>query len=447
MNWRRLYGLRSYLRSSLWVVPFIAIPFELVITRLAHGLDAWLGWNFLGFAVAGAQALLQATITATLSFVVFTFGSLLVAIQVASSQMTPRIIATTLLRNNVVRYTVGLFIFTFMFALSAQNRLEKDVHQFVILVAALLAILSFAAFFYLIDYASRLLRPISILAHVCEYGLAVIDSAYPDASRGLEIPASKGCSLGPSDRVIQHQGTSGIILAVNLEPLMAEAERASAIIEFVPQVGDFVAVDEPLFNLYGGSRSVDEEALRDAVAFGSERTLEQDPTFAFRIVIDIALRALSAAINDPTTAVLAIDQLHRMLRMVGNRHLRTDEIRNQSGELRVNFSHTELGGLRPPRIQRDSFMRFEESANRETVAGDDRQSCRDATHAMPSEPATAAKPARPRNCPEFCLSGRPCARTHCRLPRLGRPFRQKQSWGAPCAIGACSMDRPRLPAA
>jgi uncharacterized membrane protein len=337
MNWRRLYGLRSYLRSSLWVVPFIAIPFELVITRLAHGLDAWLGWNFLGFAVAGAQALLQATITATLSFVVFTFGSLLVAIQVASSQMTPRIIATTLLRNNVVRYTVGLFIFTFMFALSAQNRLEKDVHQFVILVAALLAILSFAAFFYLIDYASRLLRPISILAHVCEYGLAVIDSAYPDASRGLESPASKGCSLGPSDRVIQHQGTSGIILAVNLEPLMAEAERASAIIEFVPQVGDFVAVDEPLFNLYGGSRSVDEEALRDAVAFGSERTLEQDPTFAFRIVIDIALRALSAAINDPTTAVLAIDQLHRMLRMVGNRHLRTDEIRNQSGELRVIF--------------------------------------------------------------------------------------------------------------
>jgi uncharacterized membrane protein len=96
-------------------------------------------------------------------------------------------------------------------------------------------------------------------------------------------------------------------------------------------------VDEPLFNLYGGARSVDEEALRDAVAFGSERTLEQDPTFAFRIVIDIALRALSAAINDPTTAVLAIDQLHRMLRRVGNRHLRTDAIRNQSGKLRVIF--------------------------------------------------------------------------------------------------------------
>jgi uncharacterized membrane protein len=108
MNWRILYSLRSYIRSSLWVVPFIAIPFELVITRLVHGLDNWLGWNLLGFAVPGAQALLQAIVTSTLSFVVFTFGSLLVAIQVASAQMTPRIIATTLLRNNVVRYTVGL---------------------------------------------------------------------------------------------------------------------------------------------------------------------------------------------------------------------------------------------------------------------------------------------------------------------------------------------------
>jgi uncharacterized membrane protein len=118
-------------------VPFIAIPVELIITRLAHGLDAWLGWNFLGFAVPGAQALLQASVTATLSFVVFTFGSLLVAIQVASSQLTPRIIATTLLRNDVVKYTVGLFIFTLMFALSAQNQMEKDVHQLVILAAFL----------------------------------------------------------------------------------------------------------------------------------------------------------------------------------------------------------------------------------------------------------------------------------------------------------------------
>ena len=158
MNWSQKYGLRSYLKSSLWLVPFIAIPIELVVTRLLHGLDGWLGWALLGLTVQGAQALLGAFVTVTLSFVVFTFGSLLIAIQVASAQMTPRIIAPTLLRNGVVKYTVGLFIFTLMFMLSAQNRMDKEVHQLVMLVAALLGISCFAAFFYLIDYASRLLR-------------------------------------------------------------------------------------------------------------------------------------------------------------------------------------------------------------------------------------------------------------------------------------------------
>jgi Predicted membrane protein (DUF2254) len=85
MKWNHLYGLRSYVRSSLWVVPFIAMPFEILISRLLHWIDAWLGWTLMGFAVPGAQVLLQTIVTATLSFVVFTFGSLLVAIQVASA--------------------------------------------------------------------------------------------------------------------------------------------------------------------------------------------------------------------------------------------------------------------------------------------------------------------------------------------------------------------------
>lgn len=65
--------------------------------------------------------------------------------------------------------------------------------------------------------------------------------------------------------------------------------------------------------------------------------MDQDPTFAFRIVADVALKALSPAINDPTTAVLAMDQLHRMLRTVGTRHLRTDESLDRSGQMRVIF--------------------------------------------------------------------------------------------------------------
>jgi uncharacterized membrane protein len=334
-SWRRHSYLRSYLRSALWVVPFVAIPLALVATRLADSVDSLLGWTFLGLATSGAQATLQAIVTATLSFVVFTFGSLLVAIQLASGQLTPRIIATTLLRDDVVRYTVGLFIFTLLFAVSAQNRIDTNVHQLVVFIAACLGLCSFAAFFYLIDYAARLLRPVSILSRVAQVGLAVIENVYPERSLGSHVPDVRRDMLGAPDRVILHQGPLGTVLAVDVEALTAAAARCDGTIEFVPQVGDFVAVDEPLFNVHGNALGLDEGQIRSAVAFGSERTLEQDPTFALRIVIDIALRALSAAINDPTTAVLALDQLHHLLRMVGKRNLQNSEIVDESGRLRV----------------------------------------------------------------------------------------------------------------
>ena len=139
------------------------------------------------------------------------------------------------------------------------------------------------------------------------------------------------------DSFVLHESPSQILLAVNLKALAAEATRTGGIIELVPQVGDFVGAQEPLFRLYGSARAVEASKLRAAVAFGSERTLEQDPMFAFRILIDIALKALSKAINDPTTAVLAIDQLQRLLQRVGNRDLRNELITDGAGRLRLIF--------------------------------------------------------------------------------------------------------------
>ena len=250
---------------------------------------------------------------------------------------------------------------------------EKEVDQLVMLLASLLGIFSFAAFFYLIDYASRLLRPISILSQVGRDGLAVIESVYPNQISISEAPAQERLDPGPPDRVIRHQETSAIVLAVNLDQLMAEAERSNGVIEFVPQVGDFVAVDEPLFNLCGGARLADEATLRGAVAFGSERTMEQDPTFAFRIIVDIALKGLSPAINDPTTAVLAIDQLHRMLRGVGKRNLGTDEWLNEAGHLRVMFRTPNWDDFVHLAFSEIRACGSNQSADRQTAAGDDRQ--------------------------------------------------------------------------
>jgi uncharacterized membrane protein len=337
MTWNLRYQVKSYIRSSLWIVPLFALLIEQVVGALAQALDTRLAWKGLEFGLTGAQALLNAIITLTLSFIVFTFASLLVAIQVASGQYTPRIIATTLLRDNVIRYTVGLFVFTFLFGIRDLGRTETTVHQFVAIVAGLLALNCIVAFLFLIDYAARMLRPVSLVQRVGQYGIAVMESVYPERCPEAQSIGRSELSPGPAERTILHRGKSAIVVAVNLETLFVEAEKAKGVIEFVPQVGDFVGSGEPLFLLHGGAEAADERKLRACVVVGAERTMEQDPLFAFRILVDIAIKALSKAINDPTTAVLAIDQLHRLLRSAGTRNLRTDQILDQAGNLRVIF--------------------------------------------------------------------------------------------------------------
>ena len=337
MYWKQRYKARSYLRSSLWIVPVVAGFAERVFRIIIGHLEGRLPWVGYGLGLDGARALTNAVITLTLSLLVFTFASLLVAIQVASGQYTPRIIATTLLRDNVIRYTVGLFVFTFLFCVRALNQLETTVQQLATFITGLLGLICLAAFLFLIDYAARLLRPVSLVKRVGNDGLAVIESVYPEKLTGAPGVAASPQDAGPVERTILHRGTSGIVLAVDVPELIVEAEKANGVIEFAPQVGDFVGADEPLFLLHGGAKAVDEKTLRNCVIFGSERTLEQDPLFAFRILVDIAIKALSAAINDPTTAVLAIDQLHQLLRIAGQRNLRTDSILSPAGTLRVIF--------------------------------------------------------------------------------------------------------------
>jgi len=283
-----------------------------------------------------AKALSNTVITLSLSFIVFTFGSLLVAIQVASGQYTPRVIATTLLRDNVIRYTVALFVFTLLFAVRAINRIEGTVPQLSVFLIGTLGLVCLAAFLFLIDYAARLLRPVSLVKRVGDQALKVIESVYPE-NLTTEPDATTTEDAGPVERTILHRGRSSIILAVDVPDLIEDAQKANAVIEVAPQVGDFVGAGEPLFLLRGGAQAIDDELLRERVIFGSERTMEQDPLFGIRILVDIAIKALSAAINDPTTAVLSLDQLHRLLRSAGRRDLRADSIVDADGRLRVLF--------------------------------------------------------------------------------------------------------------
>jgi uncharacterized membrane protein len=344
LPWNRRYVLKSYVSGSMWLVPLVALMVYAAFHRVVHAIGAWMverGWtsdatSFQALPLAGARSLLETLITLNLSFLVFTFGSLLVAIQVAGGQYTPRIIATTLLRDNVIRTIVGVFVFTLAFCVRVLARMNDTVNQLDLFVAGLLGTASVMVFLYLIDYAARLLRPVSIVRRVGEAGVDVIRSVYPAPTTG-ERPSPPVRPREAAARVVLHEGVAGVVLAIDLAGLVALARRADGIIEFVPGVGDFLGVDEPLFRLHGGAAAIDDRRLRGKVALGSERTLEQDPTFALRILVDIAIKALSAAINDPTTAVMAIDQLHRLLRMVGLRSLRNEEARDAAGAPRVVY--------------------------------------------------------------------------------------------------------------
>jgi uncharacterized membrane protein len=341
LNWSRRYAIKSYILSTVWIAPVVALAVEQVTLRIAHAYQFDLGW-FPGFAPSSREqtiAIADFVITSSIAFIVFTFSSLIVAIQVASGQLTPRIIATTLLRDNVIRGSVAVFVYALLLAVAVKTRVDT-IPRSLVSMTAILGLLSVLVFMFLIDHAARLLRPINIVWRIAQQGLQVIEDVYPDVVSESAAPAQTETKVGQAERTVLLQDHSAIVIAVNLDALVKEAKKADAIIELVPRVGDFVAPGDKLFHLRGaGVSRLDDRFLRGQVALGRERTIEQDSTFAFRVIVDIALKALSPAINDPTTAVIAIDQLQRLLRTVGGRELRDDRIFDGDGQLRVIF-HT-----------------------------------------------------------------------------------------------------------
>lgn len=142
----------------------------------------------------------------------------------------------------------------------------------------------------------------------------------------------------PEDcRIVRRTGPSGTFLAFGAKNLVALAVRSGCSIELIPQVGDFVSTDDPLARIRPADAAPSDQLINDMAAFGPERTMRQDPLFAFRIMVDIASRALSPAINDPTTAVLALDQIHRLLRYAGAKNLDSGHVLGGDGKLRLAF--------------------------------------------------------------------------------------------------------------
>ncbi|HQR06172.1 MAG TPA: DUF2254 domain-containing protein [Gemmatales bacterium] len=323
---------------SFWLTPGLCILVGILLGILARWMDEIVHISFFNFSPEGARNLLTSLSGSLLTFLVFVVSSMLLIVQIASGQLTPRIIAMAF-SGRVAQRTLGFFVFNYTLCLSILARINDIVPQLSVGLAVISTLISIVVLFWFAQRLGGSLRPVSILQSVGEATREVLGQVYPEK---FIADVSKRRNWrddikGLDSHIVTHQSNSGVLLAIDTRRLMEAAGRARCIIELIPQVGDFLPKDEPLFRVYPASASIAEYELQQSVIIGSERTLELDPMFGFRIMVDIASRALSPAINDPTTAVMVIDQLHRLLRYVGERRLSDGTIHDAGSNLRVVF--------------------------------------------------------------------------------------------------------------
>jgi uncharacterized membrane protein len=336
MTWILRHRMKSFLRNSVWFPPLLGMAGAILAHRLVRWADIMLGWK-ASVEPDGARALLGTLSASMFTFIVFVFSILLLSVQLASAQLTPRIIAV-FYRSRVLKFSLTVFVFTFTFTLAVLFRIGDTVNQISLWIAVYSSLACIGIFLYMIDNVGKSLRPISLLNLIGSKGQQVIMDVYPQplsetndiAARTLEVKEQT------TFRIIESSRT-GVVLAFDTTGLLEIARRSSCTIEFIPQVGDFITSGDPLFRVGNCAENIHEQQLQQAVAIGPERTMEQDPAFAFRIIVDIAAKALSPAINDPTTAVLALDQIHRLLRLVAFRQLNSGQACDSNGQLRLIY--------------------------------------------------------------------------------------------------------------
>lgn len=335
MSWLGRYRVRHYLQNSIWILPVLAMVLALMLVRLLHFVEVSMNLR-ADFDPDTIRAVLGTLAGAIFTFIVFVCSSLLLVVQLASAQLTPRIIGV-LFRDSVTKLTLALFVFTFTFAVATLVRVGSSVPLLTAEIAAYSSAGCLGVFIYMIDHVGKILRPSGALRSVASQAHQVIENVYPRRIKEMQGRDEEHVVLSADGNLPTLASTTdGVVQAFDVTGLVALAARHDCIIELVPQVGNFVAPGDPLFRVHGDVK-VPDEALRQSIAIGAERTMEQDPAFAIRMIVDIASKGLSPAINDPTTAVNAIDRIHHLLRHVGSRRLDTEQVRDKAGRVRLVF--------------------------------------------------------------------------------------------------------------
>jgi uncharacterized membrane protein len=316
--------------GTLWFIPLGSAIGAALVSRVTLAIDRA---NDLESAVDGilpgdptALAAAAATVAAAmLTFLGVVFATTLVAIQLASSQYSPRIVRV-FVRSRLTQSTLGVFLATFVFSLNALVGTRESADPFVpsltMTVMYLLVLTTVGMFIAYIHGMVRLLRVQYLLRLTARASHDSIDQAFPPADAYQEAPAAvpsanpRPIATRAADRN-RHRGNPRVLQAIDLAGLAAAAAQRDCWVEMRIAVGEHAGPATVVALVHGDdTTALSDEDVHAHLLFGSERTLLQDPAFGIRQLVDTASRALSPAINDPTTAVQALLRVEDLLARV-----------------------------------------------------------------------------------------------------------------------------------
>ncbi len=269
-----------------------------------------------------AQVILSGIATSIMTVVSIVFAILLMTLTLASTQFSPRILVN-FVRDRTTQWTLGLFLGTFSYCMAALPAARSLPHPFVPVVTAtgamLLALVCVGWLVYFINHISRSISVNHIVDRIAREAELVIDEfmPYPRGPFPLQDRNEPSAVAGGSPIASRE---SGYIRYIDINRLVALAKAYRIRVRLERRVGHFVPAGVPLMSVSDVERVPADRALHLLGTFdiGPTRTMQQDVEFGIIQIVDIGLRAISPAINDPSTAISCVDQLSRVvIRWIG----------------------------------------------------------------------------------------------------------------------------------
>ena len=322
----RLRAWRERFSNSLFYLPSLFVVGAVAVWRLMLAWDRSVDGDALPELVRfdgdNASALLGTIAGATITVAALVFSLTAVAVQLASSQFSPRVLRG-FLRDRFQQVVMGLVIGTFTYAVVTLSSVDPETPHLTISLALLLAVAAVLAILGSIDHTVRSLRVGEIIHRVADETVHTIRRRCPELG-GADPPAHRSWPED-DDVVVVRSLRSGWVQQVNSTAIV-EALPPGGAARLDVRVGVFVAAGAPLVTAVRAGLDVErfEHEVVRSFATGTGRTMQEDFDFGFRQLVDVALRALSPAINDPTTAYECVQHLGAALRELLVRDLPAD---------------------------------------------------------------------------------------------------------------------------